>query len=243
VIASVEQPMAPSRTQRYDVATVPGAISATQEGDALCAVASPTEMRDAIYARAHRRAFELARLKGWTLLRGALIDIGERRILLIGPRREQAIVGLRLALSGAQIQGTDSVWMRDGLLFAVPAPLTIEDDAAHEVPQIASQLAALPRAHGLVILDPARDLGLPWRLRIAPVDHVVLLESAEGAFAAESGPASAMLVDVARGNAHRGERDPKLLEALHQALAGAQGHRLRGADAFAIEDAIRAVAC
>ena len=76
-----------------------------------------------------------------------------------------------------------------------------------------------PRVGSVAIVDPAQHLGLPWRLRTARIDHVVLLERAEGASSAESGRASAMLVDVARGNSDGGERDPKLLEALHQALA------------------------
>ncbi len=236
--------MKASRVQRYATSARGGLHFVAEEGDQLCVVAAPDEVRNVIYMRAHRRAFELAHLKGWILLRGALVDINRRRVLLVGgPGAWLTLVALRLALNGAAFQGADSVLLRDGLVIAVPRPLMLEGDAERQVPELAAIVPRLPQSDGVAVLDPARDLAMVWQLRTAPVDHVVVLEPEPGALVVEPTGAAEILAELARALSPTSERPPPPIAALSAMLTAAQGHRLRGGDLDATEDAIRRLAC
>ncbi len=244
VLASAEQPIVATRRQHYRAARDDAGIAVTQEGDLLAVVTSPEAARDAIYERAHQRAFELADLRGWLMLRAALVDIDGRRLLLVGPSGVgKTTLTVRLGLRGASIQGDDSVLMRGGQLVAVPRPLTLQDDAREGLPELAAILPGLPRAAGLTLLDPARDLGVPWRLRVAPVDHVVVLEPGHGAPQWRPCPTLEILPILAARISGAAEPPGDLLRALVSTLGSARCHRLGVGEPGATEDALRRLSC
>jgi hypothetical protein len=244
LLASAEHPMAAIRTQRYRVEAQQDALAISEEGDLLALVSGVQEARDAIHERAHRRAFELADLQGWLMLRGALVDVGERRLLLLGPSGAgKTILTLRLGLRGAAIQGDDRVLLRHGQLLAVPRPLVMAEDAGELVPELATVVSGLPRAGGPPLLDPARVLGLPWQLRIARADHVVVLERTGIQTEARPCAGGELLGELASALARTRELTPGVLAAFAALLQSAVGHRLTVADPDSAERAIRAIAC
>jgi hypothetical protein len=240
--------MAATRTQRYNATRVaeghPGGLAIVEEGDLATVAATADEARFTIHERAHRRAFELADLKGWLTVRGALVDIDDRRVLLLGPPSSgKTILTLRLGLRGAAIQGDDRVLLRAGELLAVPRPLVLRADACELVPELAALGISRPGTPGVSLLDPSRDLGLAWRLRIARLDHVVALERTSGAPAWRPCPAAELLPLLAAAVAGPSKPTPELLPGFAEALRGASGHRLSVADPGIAEDALRRLAC
>jgi hypothetical protein len=244
VLASAEHPMAAARTQQYRVQTQQDGLAISEEGDLLALVSGAQEARDAIHERSHRRAFELADLQGWLMLRGALVDVGERRLLLLGPPGAgKTILTLRLGLRGAAIQGDDRVLFRHGQLLALPRPLAVPDDAGELVPELAAIVSELPRAGGPALLDPARALGLPWQLRIARADHVVALERTGTQTSASSCAGVELLGELGAALAPARDLTPELVAAFAALLQSASGHRLSVGDPDTAERAIRAIAC
>lgn len=244
VIASAEQPMEPTRTQHYAVVARPAGYAVSEESDPLAVVASAQAVRDTIYARSHRRAFELAHLKGWMLLYGGLVDIDGQRILLVGgggAARTLAVLGL--GLRGARLQGADSVLLREGQVFAVPRPLMLEPELRQAVVELGPLWPRLPHEGTVVVLDPALHLGLPWTLSIAPLDHVVLFDDGPGAVGCRPSEPAEILTEVVRHAAPTTPPRQELVTELSETLATARCHRLGTGDAPATEDAIRRLAC
>ena len=240
--------MAATRAQHYRATRVPegqpGALAIFEDGDLVSLDPTAEQARFTLHERMHRRAFELADLKGWLMLRGALVDIEGRRLLLLGPPGSgKTILTLRLGLRGAAIQGDDRVLLRDGELLAVARPLVLREDAAELVPELAGLAAGRPGTPCVSLLDPSRDLGLPWRLRIARVDHVVALERTAGTPSCRPCPAVELLPMLAAALAAPNEPAPELLPAFASALQGATGHRVSVGDPGVAEDALRRLAC
>jgi hypothetical protein len=244
LVASAAHPMAAARTQQYRVKSRQDGLEISEEGDLLALVSGSLQACDAIHERAHRRAFELADLKGWLMLRGALVDVGERRLLLLGPPGAgKTILTLHLGLGGAAIQGDNRVLLQRGQLLAVPLPLALPEDAGELVPELAAIVSELPRAGDRPLLDPARSLSLPWQLRIARADHVVALERTGTQTGARPCEASELLGELASALGPTRELDPGILAAFAALLQSATGHRLSVTDPTTTARAIRAIAC
>ncbi len=146
----------------------------------LTTVATPEDAADVVHVRAHRRAFELASLSGWARVHAATVDLatteGRRaRVLVVGPSGAgKTTLATRLLLDGADVQGDESVLVRRGESLAVPRALHLKPGAARVLPELAAVIPELPVIGDVTVLDPAR-VGRPVTLRIAPVEHVVVL--------------------------------------------------------------------
>jgi len=240
----VEHPFDATRRQRYDVTRNRTGYAVAEEGDEAAAGMTSQAVCDAVLARSLRRAVELASLKGWVRVRGALLDLDGSRILLVGPRGAgKTVLALRLALGGAVFQGDDSVLVHQGLTLAVPCLPILRPGAEELLPPLAGASAVAWPADGLARLDPRAALEAPWRLRIARVDHVVVLErSGQDAICVASTPAH-VLPDLAGALAPVTESRPVLLRALTAMLSGARCHRLSVGDPRETERALRRAAC
>lgn len=150
--------------------------------DRLAEVATARLVLDEVFARVHRRAFELASLKGWVRFHGAVASIAGSRVAIVGPSGAgKTTVALALLAGGAAVETDESFVARGGDVFSVARRL-------HVKPGTAERLSGLPWLVDAPVLDgdpPLRvvdptDHGLPWRLPLGPIDHVVVLQRVDG---------------------------------------------------------------
>lgn len=223
---------------RYSVSRFGRAFEVLEEGDHLARVATPDDVRDLVYARAHRRAFELASLSGWVRLRGALVDLAGRRVLIAGPSGVgKTTLALRMLFDGDAVQGDESVLVRAGTVVAVPQPLYIHTGTERFIPELTRLLPALARVADSAVLDPGRGR-FPWHLRYAPLDHIVLLDSTrrepDCVAVAQTAAVAALVPEVLRAT----ETKSVLLRELTAAVSRARCHRIGVADPTAMRAAI-----
>ena len=168
------------RELHYEVHETPAGFAITEEGDTLATVATTEEAADLVHVRAHRRAFELASLSGWARVHAATVDLatleGRRaRVLVVGPSGAgKTTLATRLLFDGADVQGDESVLVRRGESLAVPRALHLKPGAPLVLRELTAVLPELPVVGEVTVLDPAR-VQRPVTLRIAPVEHVVVL--------------------------------------------------------------------
>jgi hypothetical protein len=236
--------MAPRRRLRYAVMPDGAGYAITEEGDPLAVAANPEAVRDIIHPRSQRRAFELASLMGWVRVRGTLVDAGGARILLVGPSGvSRTTLALRLLLDGAAVQGDDSVLLRGGSALAVPRPFMVEARTRDALPELADALALLPRIGDAAVLDPTRDLGMTWRLRVLPLDHVVVLDDSPGPVTCLPASRAEVLGDLTGNLLPASETKPVMLRALTTSLAPATCHRMRVGDVREMQRALSEATC
>jgi hypothetical protein len=235
----------------YEVSRTPDGASfvVSEEHDVLTTVDTASAASDAIYVRVHRRAFELASLRGWSRVHAVTLDLDGARVLVAGPSGAgKTTLALRMLLDGAAVQGDESVLVhRSGASLAVPRAFHVKDGTAVMVPELLEVPGwqDLPRIHDVTVLDPTL-VRAPWTLVEAPVDHVVLLErdpaAAQGTSAAiEPIPNPVVLEALVAHTFPLTESTGDLLRTLVGAVGRARGHRLRGPDPSTTFAALRGV--
>ena len=155
------------------------------EDDQLAASAATVmDVQFHLYLRIYRRVLERYVLAGWVGLHGALVNIGDRRLLLLGDKGAgQTTLTSKLLFQGHAIEGDEMVLVRDAQLMALPRRLHLKPGISEQVPELASRLENLPESWAgeqqLRGLDPT-ELGLPWVIRSGQVDHIVWLRPNHG---------------------------------------------------------------
>jgi glycosyltransferase involved in cell wall biosynthesis len=229
----------------YSVEGRRGAYRLIEDGDLVTTVATPEEARDEVHRRLHRRIFEQASRDGWIRLHGALVDFGSTRVLVTGPSGAgKSTLATRLLLDGHSVQGDESVMLRGRESVAVARPFHLKPGAEHLLPEL--RALELPTIDDVMILDPGRidAVRVPWRLTVASLDHLVLLDPRdEGESAGEevrivAEPHTAMLPALVPQLFPVTETKSALLRALTGSLAGVQCHRLRVGDPDAMVHAL-----
>jgi hypothetical protein len=243
LLPQARYPMPPRAALHYDVRAGGDGWEVREEGDRLSVARTVTEARDAVYVRAHRRAFELASLAGWSRVHAATVDLDGVRLLVVGPSGAgKTTLAVRLLFDGVAVQGDESVLVhRTGVSLAVPRAFHLKDRAAEVVPEL-RRFPDLFRVEDVLVLDPAR-VRSPWELAEAPVDHVVLLERpARGGPVgprAEPVPGPVVLEALLQQSFPVAESTAELVRTLSGALRSARGHRITGGDPAATVGALR----
>jgi len=246
LLPQATHPMPPRAEMRYRVLRHADGWEVQEEGDRLAVVPTPQAASDAIYVRAHRRAFELASLAGWSRVHALTVDLGTVRVLVVGPSGAgKTTLGLRLLFDGEAVQGDESVLVhRTGSSLAVPRAFHLKDGTADLVPELRG-LPPLTRVEDVAVLDPS-TVRSPWVLTEAVVDRVVLLdrlpEGRTGAAHVEPVPGPVVLEALVQQAFPVTEGKGELVRTLVGATAGASGHRVVSGHPAATVDALRRVA-
>lgn len=241
-------PMPARAAMRYDVARSDGGCWVVrEEGDVVTECTSPGAAGDTVYVRAHRRAFELASLAGWSRVHAATVDIDGVRVLIVGPSGAgKTTLAVRLWFDGAGVQGDESVLVhRTGVSLAVPRAFHLKDGALDVIPEL-RRFDGLPRVEDVTVLDPTL-VRSPWELTEAGVDHVVLLArpgpgTGEPAPAPRFGPAPAPVVleALVQQAFPLCESKADLVRTLSSVAGSARGHRATAGEPGATVSALRA---
>jgi len=197
LVQHADQAIVPTAEVRLGVHRDPHGYRVTDRGDDLATVPDARGVLDTVFARVHRRAFELAALSGWVRLHGVVLRVGERRLVVVGDSGAgKTTLAVAALVAGHEVEGDESLLVRAGQVVAVPRRFHVKPGTAEVVPRAAGWLAAAPLLEGdppLRLLDPT-EVGRPWHLPVARVDDVVLLRRAggpsrrEGASATEVAP-------------------------------------------------------
>jgi hypothetical protein len=179
VTNSAAQPVRPHRTFHYRVSGH-GPYDIFEEGDPLPQAARSDDVLEVVYHRCYQRAFHLLALGGWSLLHGALLRAGDHRLLLVGDKGAgKTTLALRLLYDGFAVEGDEAVLLRNGLVVALPRRFHLKPGVETFVPELSGCSVPLPVVTGatgkIAAFDPG-EAGFPWRLDLAPVDAVVIVE-------------------------------------------------------------------
>lgn len=190
-----EHTFAPTATAELSVAARQGGFEVRDRDDRLAVVDTPRAVLDTVFARVHRRAFELAALAGWVRVHGTVLQVGGARFVLVGESGAgKTTLAVAALAAGHLAEGDESFLVRSGQVVAVPRRFHVKPGTEAHVPGAAAWLAAAPVLDGdppLRLLSPTA-VGRRWPLPVAPAEHVVVLERTGGPSAL--GPASAAAV-------------------------------------------------
>ncbi len=205
LVTSADHPEPALARMHYRVDAVGGRLRIEEEGDHLETVADPEAVLEVLYRRVHQRAFELASVRGWVRLHGAVVDLVARRatsdavgagapvrLLLVAPSGTgKTTLACRLLLDGQAAPADESTLVRDGVALPVARRFHLKPGLEAVVPDLAPFTADLPSlADGSVRAFDPGGAGFRWVVDGHPVDHVVLVSRVVGPSRLE--PASAV---------------------------------------------------
>lgn len=148
-------------------------------------VATAREAADVVYGHAHRTAFEHAAAQGWIRLHGLVADhpaSGARLVATGSSGVGKTTLALALLATGWDVQGDESLILREGAGLAVPRPFQVKPGSFERVAAVspwadtAKELDHLP---GVRIVTP-HQADRPWRTTLAAVDHLAVLGRHDG---------------------------------------------------------------
>jgi hypothetical protein len=189
--------LAPQAEVRLTMRRIPGHGYQVFDAGDLCASASTADgLLDIAYGRVYRRATELASLKGWVRVHGALATCGGRRFAIIGPGwAGKSTLAVGLLCRGANVEVDESFVTLDGQAFGVARRFHIKEGTAAVTG--AGWLNAAPTfgQPSIWSVDPTEH-GFAWELPVGPVDAVVLLRRTDGPSRLEPVPATEVVREM-----------------------------------------------
>jgi hypothetical protein len=170
-------------TMHYVVrADTDGTHRVYEEGDFLDSAPTAESVLDLVYRRVHQRAFELASLRGWVRLHGAVVDCAGGRVLLIAPSGTgKTTLSCRLLLDGVGVAADESVMIRHGASVPVARRFHLKPNIEEVIPDLRPYTDHLPslKDGSVRAFDPS-EAQFPWDIEEVQVTHVVLLERSSG---------------------------------------------------------------
>ena len=142
---------------------------------------------EAVFMRVYRRALELASLKGWLHVHGAVVGFGDHRVAIVGPSSAgKTTLAIGLLCEGANVEVDETFFTRDREVVGVarrfhvkPGTLTLMNSVQWLVD--APMLGSLP----IRAVDPTEH-GFTWDLPVGPLRDLVVLRRTDGPSRLES---------------------------------------------------------
>lgn len=172
------QDLDPQITCVLEVAGAPGTYRVHDNGDLLDTAPGMTEVVGILLERMQRRAFELATLKGWLRIHGAVLSVDGRRLAVVGPSGAgKTTLSVASLAAGHQVEADESFLFADDTAIAVPRRFHVEHGTFDLVPvarRWAAEAPILSSEPPVVALDPS-EIGHAWHTRSGPLDAVVII--------------------------------------------------------------------
>jgi hypothetical protein len=217
-------------TMHYRVRTTEeGTHQVYEEGDFLESAGGPESVLGVLYRRVHQRAFELASLRGWVRLHGAVADGAGGRMLIVAPSGTgKTTLSCRLLLDGLAVSADESVLIRDGLSVPVARRFHLKPSIEEVVPDLQPFADHLPSLEdgSVRAFDPS-EARFPWDIEKAQVTHVVLLERGSGPSTLLPVSAVTVMPEIVAESFPHQEPKGDLLSQIAKLLTEARCWRLR----------------
>jgi hypothetical protein len=172
------QPVTPEVVVRLEARREGDRFVVDENGDRLVEATEPRDVAIAVFERAHRRMFELASRKGWLRIHGAVLEVGGRRLAVIGWSGAGKTTLALAALAAGLPAESDESFLSDGhRVLAAPRRFHCEAGTFELVPAAREWAERSPLLHHVEptwAIDPGEVTGR-WELRCAPLDAIVVL--------------------------------------------------------------------
>ena len=161
-----------------------GPYEIREEGDLLDRVHAKSDVQFHVYQRVYRRVLERYVLAGWIALHAGLVQVGGKRMLLLGAKGAgKTTLSTRLMFSGHRLEGDEIALLRHNEVMACPRRLHFKPGIEKQIPELSSLLDDLPTSISsnmtVKALDPSAA-GFDWDIRSGPVDCIVNIEPNHG---------------------------------------------------------------
>jgi hypothetical protein len=230
LVTGAEHHFDPVSTMHYAVrADTDGTHRIYEEGDLLDSAPTAEAVLDVVYRRVHQRAFELASLRGWVRLHGAVADCAGGRVLMVAPSGTgKTTLSCRLLFDGVAVAADESVMIRDGASLPVARRFHLKPHIEDVIPDLRPYAGDLPALNdGSVRAFDPTEAGFAWPLEEIPVSHVVLLERGTGTSTMAPVSAVAVMPEIVAESFPHQEPVGTLLAQIAALLAQARCWRLR----------------
>jgi hypothetical protein len=217
-------------TMHYLVRTTQdGTHQIYEESDLLESVADPESVLDVVYRRVHQRAFELASLRGWVRLHGAVADGAGGRTLIVAPSGTgKTTLSCRLLLDGVAVSADESVIIRDGISIPVARRFHLKPSLEEVVPDLRPYANHLPSLmDGSVRAFDPSEAQFSWDIEEVQVTNVILLERGSGPSTLLPVSAVTVMPEIVAESFPHQEPKGDLLSQIAKLLTQARCWRLR----------------
>lgn len=240
---AADQPLAPDLVIRCSVRGC-GPYELCDGAGRVETLASPDDVLYVLYGHCHRRLVDHFTSHRWVPLHGALVGVGGRRVLVLGPKGAgKTTLMLRLLFDGHPVEGDEMVFTRDGEAVCLPRNFHVKHGSRALVPELSTRWDMLPKtwtSDGRVIagFDPA-VVGAAWRLLLGPVDVAMVLRGDHAGRSARRPLANVELVEAAVGNCFgAGVERSTVVRACARLLACVESYELTVGDVRSAADLV-----
>ena len=161
-----------------------GPYALFEESDWLSDLNSPADVLHVIYQRVYQRLIERWVNSDWVGFHGALFNIGGKRLAMLGDKGTgKTTLSATLACEGYAVEGDEVFMSRSSQVVALPRRFHLKPGTIQHVRKLEALWPNLPLQMSgdmpIRALDPSQ-LGLCWRIDIAPIDAVLWITPNHG---------------------------------------------------------------
>lgn len=166
-------------------------------GDLCDTVETPEDVVEVVYRRVYRRAMELASLKGWLRVHGAVAGFGGHRVAVVGAGAAgKTTLTVGLLCLGARVEVDESFLARQGDVVGVARRLHVKPGTLTFMKSAPWLLDAPSIGPPPVRAVDPTEHGFPWDLPVGPIEDLVVLRRTDGPSQLMPAPASRVVQEI-----------------------------------------------